>query len=38
MSEQGRDLVIVNASDKIKRLLRMVNMAHLMVKDDEDPA
>ena len=30
MSEQGRHLVILNASEKIKRLLRMVNMAHLL--------
>ncbi|MBN2714120.1 MAG: STAS domain-containing protein [Planctomycetes bacterium] len=37
MSEQGRDLTIINASDKIKRLLRMVNMAHLIAgKDGEE--
>ncbi len=30
MSEQGRKLIIKNASDKIQRLLRMVNMAHLV--------
>ena len=30
MSEQGRKLIIKNASEKIQRLLRMVNMAHLV--------
>lgn len=35
MQEQGRNLIIVNASDKIKRLLRMVNMAQLL--DDTVP-
>lgn len=33
LTEQGRKLVIVNASDKIKRLLRMVNMANLLDMD-----
>jgi len=36
MNEQGRRLVIVNAAEKIKRLLRMVNMAHLL--DELPPA
>ncbi len=35
MAETGRKLMIINASEKIKRLLRMVNMAHLML--DEVP-
>jgi anti-anti-sigma factor len=35
MAEQGRRLIVVNASDKIKRLLRMVNMAHLLDFEDE---
>lgn len=30
MSEEGRKLIVINASDKIQRLLRMVNMAHLI--------
>ncbi len=30
MMESNRKLIIVNASDKIKRLLRMVNMTHLL--------
>lgn len=30
MMETSRRLIIVNASDKIKRLLRMVNMTHLL--------
>ena len=33
MSEQGRKLMIINASEKITRLLRMVNMAHLLVEE-----
>ena len=38
MAEQSRKLIIINASDKIKRLLRMVNMAHLLVEEGELPA
>jgi len=38
MVEQKRKLIIINASDKIKRLLRMVNMAHLLVEDELPPA
>lgn len=30
LAESGRRLRIINASDKIKRLLRMVNMSHLI--------
>ncbi len=30
MAEQNRRLIIRNAGDKIKRLLRMVNMAHMV--------
>ncbi len=33
MAEQERALTIINASDKIKRLLRMVNMAHLIAEE-----
>lgn len=38
MAEQSRKLVVINAGEKIKRLLRMVNMAHLVVEagGDED--
>lgn len=35
MAEQGRQLTIVNAVDKIKRLLRMVNMAHILKVNDD---
>ena len=40
LSEQGRRLVIRNASEKIQRLLRMVNMSHLIdlegIADEND--
>lgn len=29
LNEQGRKMVIQNASDQVSRLLRMVNMSHL---------
>ena len=33
LTSQGKNLVIVNASERVKRLLRMVNMAHLLALD-----
>ena len=33
LTSQGKSLIIVNASERVKRLLRMVNMAHLLALD-----
>ena len=33
LTSQGKNLIIVNASERVKRLLRMVNMAHLLALD-----
>lgn len=36
MQEEGRKLVITNASDKIRRLLRMVNMSQLLTDSESE--
>lgn len=36
LTDQDRKLLIINASDKIKRLLKMVNMNHLLRIEGED--
>jgi len=33
LASQGKNLIIINASERVKRLLQMVNIAHLLVLD-----